>query len=109
MSSATPVQIKQDVYNKLRDSCEKRGVDVKGFVNALIEKTLERYDTIASFFPNLKIVEVTNQSIKIADFSKDAIFTIVSKEDKFYCEKDKTFGCEHLFFLHRALSLEYLQ
>lgn len=109
-SAGKNVNLRDELYEKLRAYTKQSNLEIKDFVNSVVEETLDRYEHLKQTYPDLRVVDArANGKYVIADVKEKALATVSKKDDlKWHCDICRASDCTHATFAAMLPRMEKL-
>src|SRR5690606_14325842 len=93
------VLLKKYIYNRSKNQAYFKNLDLRDFVNSVMERVLTAYETAARKYPDLRLIESEKgRAIHIADMKEKRIADITLKDGRLHCSLCPKDICDHITF-----------
>jgi hypothetical protein len=93
------IDIKSDLYEKLRMEAEEKLFDIKDYVEVILDRHMKRNKMISKMWPGLQIARVDKKTIVVINNIERKFFDVKLHDNFLHCEQDKSKSCDHTAFV----------
>ena len=93
------IDIKSDLYEKLRMEAEEKLFDMKDYVEVILDRHMKRNKMISKMWPGLQIARVDKKTIVVINNIERKFFDVKLHDNFLQCEQDKSKSCDHTAFV----------
>lgn len=95
------VNLRPELYDRVKAYTTMSNLEIKDFVNSVVEETLERYESMRDNYPDFKVVGMKgDDAYVIADMSKKVLATVEKKNEfEWHCDVCEAIQCPHVSYV----------
>ncbi len=101
-AAESPIPIPRKIYDALFEEADRQRLQGKRLTAELLKCSLFRSDYLKKFYNEIKYHDIPAETdppkIKLEEGNNTFYVSVV--ENKFYCEKDKSFDCKHTTYCY---------
>lgn len=93
------IAVKMELYGEIRTEADEKFRSIQDQVEGIIDRYLKRNKMISNIWPDLQIVMVKQNTIRVIDSKERKLYDVILRDNFLFCKQDRSTACTHSAFV----------